>query len=198
MNTSLKITEPTALDPVITVTEMRDHLNFTESAPEVDSMLQAWIEVWEERIEEWTGRALREQTYTYKLDKFKPEIVLPRSPVRSISSIKYYNGSNVLTTMVEGTDFEVDLDSDECRIRALPGTSWPITYDRYLPVEIVFVAGYGGEDGPTIPKKLVQLIKLEVSSCFKYRATLVDQEPKKIPTYFAHSVILEASAGFIC
>jgi len=186
-----------AVDPVITVSEMRDHLNFTEAASEVDDLLAFWISVWEERIEDLTGRPPRETTYTYKLDTWKQEIELPRGPVTSVTSVKYLHSSTgVLTTLVNGTDYEVDLDSEIARIRPLPGKYWPQLYDRYLPIEIVFVAGYGGDGGLVLPDKLKQLIKLEVAACFKYRSSLTEGKP--VPIFFSRAVLTEAALKRIC
>ena len=88
---------------------------------------------------------LTTQTWTYYLDCFPGDIIrMPYPPLQSVTSIKYYNLSNVLTTLTEDTDYRVDIKSKPARID--PINSWPSVYDRLNAVEILFVCGFASKE----------------------------------------------------
>jgi hypothetical protein len=71
-------------------------------------------------------------------------VVLSRSPLQSVTSVKYYpadNGAQV--TLTEGTDYAVSAVATPGRVTPAVNTSWPALAARPDAVEIVFVAGYG-------------------------------------------------------
>jgi uncharacterized phiE125 gp8 family phage protein len=101
--------------------------------------------------EQYTGRALITQSFDYVLEGFPvgfpydydDEICLPRSPVQSVTSLKYRDLSNVEQTWAT-SNYEVDTNEWEPRIVLGDGKSWPDTFVRHDAVTVRFVAGYGG------------------------------------------------------
>jgi uncharacterized phiE125 gp8 family phage protein len=70
-----------------------------------------------------------------------PAILLPLSPLRSVTSVKYYNEAGVLTT-VSPTEYWVAVGSDPGRIVPKQGW-WPATEGgRPEAVEVEFTAGW--------------------------------------------------------
>jgi uncharacterized phiE125 gp8 family phage protein len=115
-----------------------------------------------EMAENSTGRALRENTYTLRLQGFSdPEFVvngvirIPVFPLISITSVRYYDTDNVLQTLISDTDYEVNQYAEPGIIKPVSGKNWPSTKDKFNSVEVVFVAGYTntGLDMPSLEIK---------------------------------------------
>jgi len=83
------------IEPV-TLAELQEHV----IGPSTDaSLLTSLIKVARELFELHTGIAIIEQTWVLSLPRFAREIRLPRPPLRSISSIQYYDTSAALQTL---------------------------------------------------------------------------------------------------
>lgn len=128
-----------------------------------------------EMIENITGRALQIQTLNYTFDAFasgrsiysdfwyspepygdvqNPCIQVPRPPLVSITSFKYYDESNVQRTLVENTHFRVDKLHSPGRLD--PIGVWPATFDKVNAVELIYQAGYADL---ACPLRLSQAVK---------------------------------------
>ena len=89
-----------------------------------------------EVIERETGVSLASETRTAKLDKWR-RFVLPVQPVASVTSVTYYNGNNVLTTMPTADWYVDDTDS----LTALQFKETPEIYEGTYPT-VTYEAGY--------------------------------------------------------
>lgn len=137
-----------AVEPV-TLLEAKAHLRIIGT--DDDAYLAAIIPAAREAVENLTGRAIISTTFTMTLDAFPCDsiIELPRNPVSAVSSVKYYNGSGVLTTF-DAASYLTDASSEPGRIILKDGYTWPQTWNNPQAVQIEFVAGYGdaGSDAP--------------------------------------------------
>jgi uncharacterized phiE125 gp8 family phage protein len=115
---------------------------------------------------------LIDATWTLYLDKFPAIIRPPLPPLASVTSLKYYDTSNTLQTLVENTDFTVDLRSEPARIEPEYGTSWPSTRDRFNAVYLTYVAGYGAA-GTDCPEWAIQAIMLLVANWYETREPII-------------------------
>lgn len=114
-------------------------------------------------VEQWLGRSLLEQTWRLSLDGFADEMLLPRGPVRGVSSIKYTDVAGDEQTL--GTEiYTADLDSDPQRVLRTAGASWPAVAQGPNSVRIQFVAGY-----ETVPPSVTLAIRRLVASWFSDR-----------------------------
>lgn len=118
----------------------------SDDVTEVESLIDFAVEF----AEHFTERAMLNATYRYTLSGWPKTpngytsriIELPRSPLVSVTSVKYYDTNNTLQTLsssyyLVGTDFEpgcVYLQTDY---------DWPDLYTRPDAVQITFVAGAG-------------------------------------------------------
>jgi uncharacterized phiE125 gp8 family phage protein len=140
----VKLTVVTApLELPVTVVEAREHVK--ESSTTRDAEILRLIYAATDFAEQYTGRALITQTFDYALEGFpyESEICIPRSPLISVTSLKYRDTSNVEQTW--GTsNYEVDISDWEPRVLLADGKSWPDTFVRHDAVTVRFVAGYGG------------------------------------------------------
>lgn len=119
-----------------------------------DELINILRQAARETVEQHTNRSLITQTRVAKLDWFpcSDTILLPNGPVQSVTTVKYYDASNVLTTMSSG-DYWVDSHSGIPRI--VVKNYWPETYTRPHAVEVTYVCGYGaaGSDVPAPLRK---------------------------------------------
>lgn len=95
------------------------------------------------------------------------EILLPRSPLRSVTSIQYYDTDGVLQTLASGA-YIVDTISEPGRITPAAGTAWPSTQNRANAVLITFDAGYGA-NGATVPQGILHWILLVTATLYENR-----------------------------
>lgn len=95
------------------------------------------------------------------------EILLPRSPLQSLSSIQYYDPAGALQTLASSA-YLVDNFSEPGRITPAPDTTWPATQARANAVLITFVAGYGGS-GASVPQSILHWILLMTATLYENR-----------------------------
>lgn len=127
-----------------------------------DGLVAKWIQSAREIAETHTGRVWVNQTMKLMLPGWPRDeanrhwfwgssrhpIRLPREPVSSITSVKYYDIGGTLTTLVADTDYQTFLEHSPPLIAPAPFKYWPyLQCEKLKPVEIVFVAGYGALNG---------------------------------------------------
>lgn len=168
---ALELTSAPASEP-LTLDEVRTFLRVT-SVTEDDYILNL-ISVARSCAEDFLNRALIQQTWTLYLRDFPSdaEIVLPLAPLSSVTSVKYYNSANRLTTLTVNTDYYVDAKSQPGRIVLPESVSWPTCYDKPNAVEIVFVAGYGAA-ASAIPGRILQGMLMHISDMFENRTPVI-------------------------
>jgi uncharacterized phiE125 gp8 family phage protein len=132
-----------------------------------------------QRVELDTGRAFINQTWTFYADDFDDAcqfgdgiIHLPMSPLSTVTTLKYYNTSNVLTTW-SATEYQVNTGHEPGRITTVTGYSYPSTYDRLGAVEIAYVAGYGGAGEGTCPRAMYDAMYLMIGHLYENREAVV-------------------------
>jgi uncharacterized phiE125 gp8 family phage protein len=102
------------------------------------------------------GRQLAKATYTMYLDDFPSEdLQITLGPVGVISSVKYYNSSNTLTTM-SSAEYLLDNVLMTARMRFL--NTYSVYSERLNGVEIEFTNGWA--TAAEIPKDLKDAIVL--------------------------------------
>lgn len=117
-----------------------------------DSKLELDIAAATAMVEEWTGRALGEQTWELTLAGFADEIDLLKGPVTGVSFVKYRDAARVEQTLA-GSSYIIDLVSDPQRLVRDPDANWPETAKIPNAVTVQFVTGY--VSGPVLLKKAV-------------------------------------------
>ncbi len=155
-----------AVEPV-SVDEAKLHLRIIGS--DENAYLEALIKAARQKVELDTGRALITQRWKAILDDFPGSrfIVLPKTPLSSVVSVKYYNSSGVLTT-ISSADYLVHTATTPGAIELRSGLSWPVTREEAQAVEILFEAGYGAA-GAAVEHQLRHAIKFLVSHWFSVR-----------------------------
>lgn len=162
-----KVITPAASEPV-SLAEARLQCKVDSDDTSHDDLLEGLITAAREYAEHYTGRALASVTLEAALNEFPScdgEIALPMPPVTSIASIKYTDPSGSEQTVSSG-DYALSTYGDSRTVTLNYGNSWPSTQDVPDSVRVRFVAGYGLEDGPPLPKavKAAMLLHVEIES----------------------------------
>lgn len=168
---ALTRTSDAAIEPV-TLAQAKTHLrvDFDDDNAEIEADIEAAREI----IEDAGEMALITQTWRLRLDNWPCVIELPRAPVQSVTSIKYFDTAGVEQTLVAGTDYQVALDSTPPRIAPEPDMSWPaIESGRLSPISIVFVAGFGAA-ASDVPRQLISAVLLQVAALYEFREDITD------------------------
>ena len=91
---------------------------------------------------------------------------MEKSPVASVTYVKYYNSSDELTTL-STDDYVVDTYTEPGRITIACGKSWPSTYNRPSAVNVRFISGYG--TASDVPDTIKDGIYLTLTHLFENR-----------------------------
>lgn len=166
---TLRVTTAATAEP-LSLGEAREHLRVDHF--DDDGVISGCILAARQHVENITGLALATSSWTMTMDAFPSDgwIYLPREPVQSVTAVRYYNASGVLTTW-SSAQWEVDTYSLPPRLRARDGYSWPSTKDVLGAVQVEFVAGYGGAEAA--PQALLQAVRLLVGHFYENREASV-------------------------
>lgn len=185
---ALKLTSPPAAEPVA-LAEMKLYLKVESAIIDDDALITALITSARRQAEEHTGRALVTQTWSMLLDgpgglsaeeedaweeltrsTFIPEryraIVLPRPPLQSVTSVKYYDEDDAEHTWAS-TNYRLDTYSEPGRILLASGGSWPSGLRAQQGFLVEFVAGYG--DASAVPEDIKTAILMMVAHWYENR-----------------------------
>ena len=154
-------TSAASADP-ITIDELRKHLAIEHSDDDayLGSVISAATRQWERE----TQLQLMPATYEYTMDLIADAtIYLPIGPVRSITSITYYDASDVLQTL-DASKYTLVADQSPAYLWS---ASWPATYSRPNAVKITIAAGYA--DRSSIPIEIKHDLKIDCATAYTYR-----------------------------
>ncbi len=174
---SLIVSSAPSTEPV-TLAEAKFHIRVDHD--ELDDLINELITSAREAAETFTNRTFVDTTFIYKINGFPPSglvdshILLPRSPLDSVSSVAYLdiNGSSqTLATSV----YEVDTSSIPGRVRLKIDKVWPSTQLHPEVVTITFIAGYGAAS--VVPSAIKVAVKMLVSDLYEHPEWRLDASP---------------------
>lgn len=180
----------TRADEPVTLAEAKAHLRVEHD--DEDPRISALIKVAREIFERETNRTLIAGTYELTLDGFPcqspGEIMLPRGPIISVTSVKYDDADGNEQT-VAGQDYYVDQVSEPGWI--IPTEDgWPESFAGINGLRIRFVAGYEATtDSPAdpagnVPEGAKQAMLLLVGHLFENREAVAGQAVVALPLGF--------------
>ena len=185
----LAITRTTdAASEPITSAEAKSHMRVDHNAD--DTLIAALIKAARQYLEEISGRALINQTWTLKLDGFpgcgkdrrnisplytsdryrwrsQLPIILPRAPLSSVSSIAYVDEDGASQTW-GSSNYVVDSAGEPGAVYPAEGVEYPDTDDRPNAVTVTYVAGYGAA-ASAVPQPIKQALLLLVAQWYEHR-----------------------------
>lgn len=151
-----------------------------------DVLIMALIEAARGHVETFTNRSLITQQLELSFDAFPNssrwvdggfrqtkggfscgrEIALPRAPLQSVQSVKYYDEDGALQTFASA-GYHVDTRSQPGRIILHEDYDWPDVDTRPNAVVIAYTAGYGTPSA--VPQGLRTALRFMVSHWFENR-----------------------------
>ncbi len=154
-----------------------------------DDLVNSLITAARKTVEDLTGRALINQTWTAWLDNLPCSRILNlgKGRIDSVTSIKAYaeDGS---TETLDSSYYEIDNDS--ARIGLLGSVVWPIGTRGFMTFAVEYVAGYGSAttDAPDWAKTVVKQL---VSHWYEYREASTAESQNQVP--MSTRMILESN-----
>jgi uncharacterized phiE125 gp8 family phage protein len=167
---SLIVVTPPATEP-LTLTEARAHLrvDYTDEDDLISSLIAAARDYCQVR----TNRQFITATYKLSMDQFpfgecieQYDILIPRPPLVSISSITYLDFGGVTQT-VPTNIYRVDTNREPGRASLEFSQSWPGARQLSNSINVQFVAGYGAAS--TVPEGIKVAMKLLIGHWFANR-----------------------------
>lgn len=155
-----------AVGLAISVAEAKSHMKVDESSE--DALIQVYIKAATEAAEQFTGRAIMQQTWELTADAFPSVLWLTRIPVASVASLKYIDGTGAQQTLSD-TLYQLDNYDDFTSACVTPayGASWPDTRVAPNAVMVRYVAGYA--NAADVPSSIKDWIYLQVGAMYANR-----------------------------
>jgi len=168
------ITAPAA-EP-LSLEEAKAHLRVDHTTD--DSLIAIFLQAARQDCEEWTQRAFITQTWEVVIDEFpENEILIPRPPLQSVTSVKYDDGAGVEVTL-SAAEYTVDTASEPGWI--VPTLSgWPATFDGINAVRVQYVAGYATSGNSpdnladNVPGPIKAAILLRLGQLYEHREDVI-------------------------
>jgi len=198
MGFALRQTAAPAAEPV-TLDETRNHLRVEHDRDDV--LIEQQIASARDYIEGETGRQLITATWLLAFDAFPSTVIrIPKPPLQSITSVKYYDGDGVQQTM-DAADFQVDVYAEPGRITPAYGTSWPTTRAMLNAVQVTFVAGFGDAStdvaAAVLGQKLRQAVLLMVAHMYEFREPVITGTIVNTVPMAVKSIVQSCRSGWI-
>ena len=166
MKRSLKVI--TAGDAVLTLSEVKLHLKIDSSAD--DTLITNLISAATESCQEYTNRYFTTTVVEQYSDTFAGVKQLYKSPVISITHIKYYDSNNSLQTW-DAANYIVDNVSQPARIGLEVEKSYPEIADRMNAVVVKYSVGYGA--ATDVPQAIKSAILLTIGNLYENRQSVI-------------------------
>lgn len=166
---------------VVSTADAKEHLAVLHS--DHDTLIASLVAYATELVQNMASIQVPQKTLRVTLQGFPTdEIILPRPPVQSITSVKYYDSDNTLQTWAtDQWDSDLYVDSPwvpsvvNTRICPASGVTWPTVYTRLVPVQINYVAGW--KAAADVPGPLIQAIKIILGDLYDNREDVVIGRP---------------------
>ncbi len=180
----LSIVTPPSIEPLTSA----ETINFLRIDSGVDNMLvESLITTSRNWVENYTNRTLINTTYKLSLDNvnefdvpvregfytgpfksmYTDYIALPKSPVSSVTHVKYFNDSDVESTWAT-SNYYVDTARIPSRIVLRDGGSFPTDLRNANGIEVTYVAGYGANRAD-VPEAIRTAMLQYVSHLYEHR-----------------------------
>jgi uncharacterized phiE125 gp8 family phage protein len=183
-------------DYAFTIAEVKDYLKISGSDDDTTlTMLQIAAHNW---AKNFTQRSITTQTLKLSIDAvYQPDIViqegtyigidqdinrrsiiLPQSPVASISNVKYYADDDTETTFAS-SKYYLDNASVPAKFVLRQGENYPTGLRVANALEITYVAGYGATSA--VPKDIKLACLNYAAYVFEHRGDALDGKSVMVP-----------------
>lgn len=176
----LKLATGPAIEPV-TLLEAKEQLSIAAAVTTHDALIGRLIAAARAWTETYCGRGWINQTWRLTLSEFPAggEIVLPRAPLSSVTSITYVDSDGATQTL-STSDYEADTTNEPGRVLRAYNVAWPVARDKKNAVTITYVVGHGDEPAD-VPEDARHAILMQVAHLFQRREASTEQALHETP-----------------
>lgn len=158
-----------ATNPLFTTAEAKDFLKVDTTAD--DTLIDNLIKAATQSCEIYTNRYFLDTLVTQHADKWSDINTLYKSPVSSITHIKYYDSNDSLQTLA-ASNYILDNASKPARIGLAVDGELPTLADRINAVEVKYTVGYGTAS-TDVPDGIKQAVLLTIGNWYENRQTVI-------------------------
>lgn len=162
------VTAPTV--DAVTIEQAKKQCEIAESDTAHDQHLYELIDRARDEFETDCDLCISPQTWRVYTDAVEDCMQLQKGPIQSITSIKYYDTSNVQQTLATSV---YGFDVANRKVMLKYNQSWPSITTRWDAFEITYICGYS-----TVPPMAVQAMLILVERYFLGRETFREPEFK--------------------
>lgn len=125
------------------------------------------------------GRAMITQTWAQYENQSPGWVRLHMTPVRSLTSVQYYDADGVLQTATL-SDFELWRDGDFMLCKPKDSAQWPQADSRPDAIKITYVAGFG-DAATDIPESIRQAMLMLIAHLYENRESATEAKLMSTP-----------------
>ena len=163
------VVDTAAAVAILTTAEAKAHLKVDTSAD--DTLIENLISAATESAQIFTNRFFINTTLNQFGDTWSDLATLFKSPVSSVTHVKYYDSDNTQQTLATSV-YQKDLEHQPARIGLKPNQSFPSLADRLNAVECQYVVGYGSA-ASDVPQGIKQAVLLTIGNWYQNREEVV-------------------------
>lgn len=171
------ITPPTAGLLAVDLELAKRHLNV--DFDDDDDLIRAYLGAATTRVEAEAGSlTILPTTWEWSGSCFRDRMVLPRTPVQEVVSVKYRDTGGTVQT-VDAADYSSSFDVLGVG-SVVPGTAyrWPSVYRDAAAVVVRFIAGFAEGE---VPDSIKAAILLVLGGLYAQRAEITDRQVMAVP-----------------
>ena len=158
-----------AVNPLFTTAEAKDFLKVDTTAD--DTLIDSLIKAATQSCQIFTNRYFLDTTVTQYSDNWFEFYRLYKSPVISITHVKYYDTNDTLRTLAS-SNYILDNISQPARIGISVDGTLPNLADRINAVEVKYSVGYG-EVSSDVPEGIKQAVLITIGNWYENRQTVI-------------------------
>lgn len=143
--------------------EAKRHLRVDDDISDDDALIAGLIAAVTAQAENDGWLSCCTQSWTLYLSAWPDEpLLLPRHPIQSIVSVKYYDASDVAQTVVSSVYMLTPAPGLDAKLWLKHGQQWPTAElsERQYPIEVEYVTGFGADTAVPQPIKAWMLLRL--------------------------------------
>ena len=163
-----RVTVPPVIEPVSLV-EAKQQCRIEASLTDEDTLIAGYIRAAREFCAGLDWRAYLTQTLELWLDEWPDddEIMIPRPPLASVTSVKYYGVDDTEYTF-DPANYFVDTVGEPGQVHLRGYKTWPVTVLRdYNAVCVTYVAGWTTAE--LVPETVKQAMRLLIGHWYENR-----------------------------
>ena len=154
---------------LFTTAEAKAHLKVDTTAD--DTLIDNLITAATESCQIYTNRYFIQTVVTQQCDHWHDIATLYKSPVSSVTHIKYYDTDNTQQTWA-ASNYIVDTSSKPARIGLAPDKSFPDIAERLNAIEVRYTVGYGS-GSEDVPQGIRQAVLLTIGNWYANRESVI-------------------------